>query len=248
MTATFKHSGDLGDIIYSLPTVRHFGGGDFWIAASNFTRVELTPNNWHGIDRLLARQPYIRSVRSYRMGEYAVFNLDSFRGPLNLALRKHEQMDKSLCDWVLETHNVPLTAKETAWLTVEPKTVAPVVINRTGAGRTRNACYHNFKFPWHKVWKKYGRDAVFIGTWAEYEMFCGSCGEVPYHETKDLLEAAQVIAGAKLFVGNQSVCHAIAQGLFQRVLLEVWVEGANSTFLREGVTNGFDEKVELPEI
>lgn len=245
---TFRHGGDLGDIIYALPTIRHFGGGELAIEAATFTRVCLTPDKWCGIDLLLREQPYITGVRQYRAGEYAAFNLNLFREGLNNALRKRIHLDKSLCDWVLEAHKVPLDAKEKAWLTVEPNPVAAVVINRTGAGRPQQSCYHNWKFPWHKVWRTYGKKAVFIGSKAEYELFCLTCGEVPYHPTANLLEAARVIAGGQLFIGNQSVCHAIAEGLKQRIVLEVWPHGPNCLFRREGAIHGWDETVELPEI
>lgn len=246
-----RHAGDLGDIVYSLPALRHLLGGQkalFMIEAAGYTRVQLAPYNWCGIDRLLKAQDYIHDVVPYRRGEYAVFNLNHFRENLDEALRKRQQMDKSLCDWVLETHKVPLTAKDTAWLRVPPFDAADVVINRTGAGRKENSCYHNWRFPWHKVWKKYKDRAVFIGSSAEHAMFCATCGEIPYHPTEDLYEAARVIAGAKLFIGNQSVCHAIAEGLKQRILLEVWPAGPNCLFFREGSTHGWDEKVELPDL
>ena len=28
---TYSHSGSLGDLIYSLPVVKHFGAGDFYV-------------------------------------------------------------------------------------------------------------------------------------------------------------------------------------------------------------------------
>lgn len=245
---TFRHAGDLGDIIYSLPAVRHFGGGEMLLESASFTRVPLSPDRWSGVDLLLKEQPYITGVREYRRGEYATFNLNDFRGPMFSALKMGQGRETSLCDWMLETHSVPKTAREKPWLAVEPLEIAPVVFNRSGAGREQRFCYHNWKFPWHAVWDKYGAQAVFIGTPEEYEMFRLTCGEVPYYRTANLLEAARVIAGAKLFVGNQSVCHAIAEGLKQRILLEVWPTGPNCLFQREGVTHGWDEKVKLPKL
>lgn len=244
---TFRHAGDLGDIIYALPAIRAMGGGDLFIESASYTRQKLTKDRWCGIDLLLKEQPYITSVRPY-YGENVAHNLNLFRVTMERGLASGNGHDKSLCDWVLETNGLPLTAKDEPWLTVDPKPVAAVVINRTGAGRPSHQCYHNPAFPWHRVWRKYHDNAVFIGTPAEHELFCKVCGEVPYHLTANLLEAAQVIAGASLFVGNQSVCHSLAQGLFKRVLLEVWKEGQNSSFHRDGVVNALDQNVELPEI
>ena len=68
------------------------------------------------------------------------------------------------------------------------------------------------------------------------------------YKTKGLLEAAQVIAGAKLFVGNQTATHAIAEGLKKPIVLEVWREGPNCIVHRPGVVHGWDRNVVLPEL
>jgi hypothetical protein len=48
----------------------------------------------------------------------------------------------------------------------------------------------------------------------------------------DLLEAAEIIAGAEIFIGNQSACNAIANGLGKKVILEV-CNYAPDCFLRK---------------
>jgi hypothetical protein len=75
-----------------------------------------------------------------------------------------------------------------------------------------------------------------------------TCGEVPHYKTKTLLEAARVIAGADLYVGNQTATHAIAEGLKKRIILEVWPEGPNCIVHRPGVVHGWDQYVKLPEL
>jgi hypothetical protein len=57
-------------------------------------------------------------------------------------------------------------------------------------------------------------EAVFVGLPEEYEAFQKQIGmAIPYHETRTMLELAQVIAGAEAFIGNQSQALAIAIGL-----------------------------------
>ncbi len=247
MTKTFRSAGDLGDIIYSLPVVRALGGGIFYIEASQVTRQCLTRDKWAGIDLLLRKQPYIADVREWR-GEVTEVCLNDFRPRLFARLRKGYDFKKSLADWMLETHLVPATAKDKAWLTVEPRPVAPVVINRTGTGRRQCNVYHNPQFPWHRVWQKYRDKAVFIGLPEEHEVFCNVIGDIRYERTDSLLDAARVIAGCDLFIGNQSCPHAIAEGLKKRIVLEVWPGGPNCLFEREGVVHGWDHKVKLPEL
>ena len=90
--------------------------------------------------------------------------------------------------------------------------------------------------------------AVFVGTEAEHEIFCGTCGKVPHFKTKDLNEAARVIAGCELFVGNQTSTHAIAEAMKKRIVLEVWREGPNCLVFRKDVIHGWDQFVQLPDL
>lgn len=244
---TYRHAGDIGDCIAGLPVVRFMGGGDFLIEAAHYTRQPLTPDKWCGLDILLRQQPYINDVREFR-GEYVNVNLNDFRARLFAAMRHGLHKDKSLVDWQLEAHGVPLNQKDTAWLTVEPNKIARVVFNRTGPGRSAHHVYHNLLFPWNRVWNKYHKEAVFIGTPLEYESFKAQVGQVPYYPTKNLADAARVIAGADLFVGNQSACFWLAEGLKKNLVLEVWLNGPNSNVFRSGAVQGFDQNVVLPDL
>ena len=56
--------------------------------------------------------------------------------------------------------------------------------------------------------------SVFVGLPDEHEAFCKLTGwRIDHHQTKNMLELAQVIAGCEQFLGNQSMALAIAQGL-----------------------------------
>lgn len=244
---TYRSAGDLGDLIFQLPAIRAFGGGVLFIEAAQYTRQMLTPDKWCGIDSLLITQPYIANVLEWRR-EHCTINLNDFRAALFRAIRSGRDKEKHLCHWVLDAHGIPRSAMDEAWITVEPNPIASVVFNRTGPGRSRQHVYQNPLFPWHKVWEKYKTTAVFIGSPLEYEIFCATCGEVPYHPTPNLLEAAKVIAGAALFVGNQSVCHAIAEAQKKPIVLEVWPDGPNVLSFRPGVIHGWDQNVVLPDL
>lgn len=248
----FRHAGDLGDIIYSMPVARTLANGQqcaFLIEAANYTRQLLTRDKWCGLDELMMRQPYIADVRPYRPGEGVTFNLNDFRARLFNAIKHGIGKDKHLTHWMCEAHGVPHTVLLEQWLTIDdPISAGDVVFVRAGAGRPQHQVYHNPTFPWHQVWKKYHERAVFIGTESEHEIFCATCGEVPHHKTATLLEAARVIAGCKLFVGNQTATHAIAEGLKKNILLEVWREGPNCIVHRPGVTHGWDQYVKLPDV
>lgn len=253
---TFRHAGDIGDLLAGLPVVRYFGGGVLYIEAANYTRQVLTPDKWCGIDLLLKEQPYIVDVLPWHNQNVSI-NQNDFRYHMGRALRKASMQrnpgdpafQKSLVDWQLESHSVPLTEKDKAWLSVKPEVVAPVVINRTGpTGRSHHHVYQNPAFPWHRVWKKYRDKAVFVGLPEEHALFCAVCGDIPHHRTANLLEAARVIAGASLFIGNQSAAFWIAEGLKQNLVLEVWPNGPNSNVYRPGAIQGVDQNVQLPDV
>lgn len=244
---TFRHAGDIGDIIAFLPTMRALGGGELLIEAATYTRQQLTPDKWCGVDLLIKQQPYVTDVRPWSR-EFANFNGNDFRARMHQFMGRGMFKDKSLCDWMLEAHGVPLAARDSAWLSVEPKKVARVVFNRTGPGRDGRFVYHNHLFPWHRIWQKYGKDAVFIGSELEHQVFCATCGEVPHFKTANLLEAAQVINGADLFVGNQSVCFWIAEGLKKPLILEVWPQGPNSNIFRPNAIQGTAPNFPLPDL
>lgn len=252
----FKHAGDLGDIIYSLPVVRAMtesmrAPAAILIEATNYTRQRLTPDNWCGINELLMRQAYICDVRPYNPGEGVTVNLNDFRPRLMRSLAVGIGRDKHLTHWMCDTHGVNNSCMDTAWLEIaDPIEAAKVVFSRAGAGRANHHVYQNGGFPWHYVWAKYGKEAVFVGTESEHINFCATCGEVPHYKTATLLEAARVIAGAKLFVGNQTATHAIAEGLKKNIILEVWPGGPNCLVFRPGVLHGWDHwiKDKLPEL
>lgn len=247
---TFRHAGDLGDILAFLPVMRFFGGGDLLIESAPYTRQRLTPDKWCGLDILLKQQPYINDVREWKQ-ELCNYNGNDFRAAMHHAVRKglfNQNKNKSLVDWQLEAHGVPLNQKDTAWLAAEPNKVARVIINRTGPGREPKHVYHNPLFPWHAVWHKYHKEAVFIGTPLEYSVFKSTCGHIPHYTTRDLAEAARVIAGADLFIGNQSACFWIAEGMKKNLVLEVWLNGPNSNVFRPGAVQGYDQNVILPDL
>ena len=209
----FIHSGDLGDVIYALPTVRAFGGGTIHLVNQNVGQL-------HGMSReramilapLLMAQPYVHAVR-YDLpteGEWKQggVNLNAFRFSGQDFFRQH------LADCVARTFGLPGGIAEEPWLTVQPCQWGPVFF-------ARSARYHNPNFPWRKVIEKYGQHARFVGTPAEHVAFNTEFeASVPYLATDNLETLAAVLNMARLFVGNQSAPLAIAEGLGINILCE----------------------------
>lgn len=249
---TVRHAGDVGDVILSLPAVKHLcalGGCEatVYLEAANYTRSRLTPDNWCGLDRILLAQPYVSEVHPWNGGAVDI-NLNDFRSRMFRDVKRGLNRGRHISDWVAMAHNLPTTIKDEPWLKIEPKPVAPVVIARSGPGRPPHAVYHGKDFPWGQVLAKYGNNAIFVGSQLEHEVFQAVFGTVTWCKTPSLYEVAQLIAGAKLFIGNQSCPNALAQALGIPSVLEVWHAGANASGWRPNQINGMDHKVELPNI
>lgn len=242
----FHHSGDLGDVVYSLPTIRELGGGDVFLTPDNrtpmSTREKMNPGRAELLRALLTAQPYIRSVEFCEEMPAVDYDLNQMR-----MLLRHERLDLTrgfnLARVFLRAFGLPLHHDEEAWLTVPAHRLpdTPVVINRT-------LRYRDAGFDWKHLLRQCQGRCVFIGTKDEHDDFCRVVGEVPYLPTANLFEAAQIIAGARLFVGNQSCAFAIAEGLKQRAILEACPNGSNTLFPRPTTMVGFTSTSTLPSI
>jgi hypothetical protein len=240
----FIHSGDLGDVLYALPTVRAMGGGTIHLIDSpGMTAHGMTPERIAAIQPLLESQPYISEVRTdFPVEGMDEVNLNAFR------FSGQDFVSTFLPDTTLNTFRLPVTERDTKWLTADPYhskesgMAAPVIL-------ARSARYHNPRFPWRKILEKYGRDALFVGTPAEYVAFNTEFGSsLNFKYTGDLLHLARVIASADLFIGNQSAPLAIAHGLKQNAIVEVCPYCPNCIDPRLNCWPGFDENVHLPDL
>ena len=203
----YIHRGKFGDIICFLPAMK-YRPGKLYISSHEMEGYMLGPRYYPPeiyapIVPLLELQPYVEAVEEYK-GQDAV---DANLWQLNY------KDEGNIAEDVLSYLNVPLDILKEPWLEVPKKKVASHVINR-------NITYYNQwgGFPTHEV----GEDAVFIGTKKEHEFFCDKFKKIPYYETKDFLEAASVIAGSDLFIGNQSACYWICEALKHNSVVEMF--------------------------
>jgi hypothetical protein len=235
MPSTFKHSGDLGDIIYSLPAVRALGGGVLYLdpdggktnpAVTETTyekRTSLTAQMIEAIKPLLLLQPYIQEVRPWS-GQKVDYDLDQFR--------RHVKYN-NISDSHLIAFSLPVAQRDTAWLKVDHPIVVkgrPLVISRT----TR---YHGNYLYWVYTLDKMLPHCIFVGYPKEHEIFEFTFKrKVEYYPTPDILTLARVIAGAEHFVGNQSFSQALAEAMKKPLTVEVYKPYPAAVFQREGAT------------
>lgn len=236
MPNTYKHSGTLGDLIYSLPIVKHTGGGKFylhlnqidWIGKhyygadpSPFHQGRMTLKDYEFMKSFMLAQPYIESFEPLDPKKIEItHNLDRFRAPF--VRHPGNYVDLYADVFGLRDAALKEQLRTTPWLTASSP-VAPegigVIVNRTGrwVPTDRNPAYDQ--------WKADGLDqeALFVGLPDEYDNFVKLSGwtDCKYQPTASLLDVANLIAGVGSFIGNQSVALSLAIGLG----VEFWCEG-----------------------
>jgi len=226
-TRRYKHSGALGDLIYSLPLVQYTGTGEFylhlnqidWIgqhyygsAPAAFHQGRMTEQDYIYLRDFMRAQHYIESFEPLDPATEITHNLDRFR----TAFVHHPG---NYVDIYADTFGIhdPATQRELRnqpWLTVPNPTAIPgrpIVINRT-----ERWLPPTLPEQWDQ-WRSHGQDsrAVFIGLPEEYDVFRYTTGwtATVYYPTTTMLQVAEIIAGAELFIGNQSSALALAIGL-----------------------------------
>jgi hypothetical protein len=250
----FHHTGDWGDVIYSLPVIKAMGGGVLFLSDDNKfpfprkSRERVTAEWVNNIKPLLEQQDYIWRAQFTHGTPFSTdFDLNQFRrrwqfpitDPGLSIFNQHQQE--------FNTH----WPEDQPWLTVDKPFIVPgrpIIVNLTPR-------YRNHHFPWLHLIHEYADRMAFVGTKDEasrFESLCyGQGREVPWIPTADFMEAARVIAGGSVFLGNQSALMAIAMGLGNPVIQECWQSNPNCLFRRPkniywGVTTT-DPEVEIPK-
>jgi hypothetical protein len=228
----YTHGGSAGDVIYHLAPIKDLGGGELYLNLNGPPDFRMSRERIESLLTLICVQPYITKAG---LCEAPVgINLD----------RLHENWRHGLnmSDLLSDMLGIPRTSRTEPWLSVPEKVAAAAVIMH------RSPRYHVDDFPWPRIVETYGKDAVFVGEEAEHREFTARHGHVPYYKTRNFLELAQVIAGAILFIGNQSSPAAVAEGLKANKILETvpyehWAW--NCHWERPGVIHGDSANVEL---
>lgn len=227
MTRTFFHTGDLGDVIAALPTIRAFGGGELVIGHKpNGQRESLSGGRFESLAPLLLAQDYIHSVR---WGEPPPGCID-FSGFRNIP---HDGMN--LAYWQAKYAEAVISMEP--WLAVRALHHGRPIVARSGR------C-HNSEFPWRAILPRLV-DPIFVGLADEHAAFCSEVGwRVEHVRCSTLLDCARLIAGSRIFVGNQSAPFWIAAAVGAKSVQETWAEGPNSVIHRNGMHypafNGYD--------
>lgn len=242
----FHHSGDMGDLIYGFAVIKALGAGTLFISSDNRhpypTRNRVIPTpQWVGSLASLANmQDYIWNTQwTHALPFSADYDLNKFRDYfLRPGFNKHDSL------FALQQREFSANHPEDLpWLRVDAENqIAPIVVNRTQR-------YHNDYFPWKELVQKYGNQMIFVGQLEEYRDFTAYCGStaIGWQPTPNLADLARVIAGAKVFIGNQSTPMAIALGLGKNTITEAWYNNPNCNLHRENQIHCLDAAADIPK-
>ncbi|MEW5894793.1 MAG: hypothetical protein AB1650_03380 [Candidatus Omnitrophota bacterium] len=227
---TFKHSGNLGDIIYSLPAVQALGGGELYLNNDpSKVRVKnagmshpMTDEMMRQLRELLIAQPYITDVNTF-IEQRIDYDLDQFRRRLPFP---------QLAIVYLKLFGIDFDLTKPWLFNVKEKPVHEIVIQRSDRFLNKY-CRLNWS-----LLKNYQKKCVFIGFKHEYQKFVKDTGlDIPKYPESTITEFAEIINGSKLFIGNQSLGFALAEGLKKNRILDpyypfptAWPLSNNSSF------------------
>ncbi len=232
----FKHSGLIGDIIYAIPTM---------LALAGNKRIHL---HLHINQKAL----YSRKMKHYNKGKILTEKSVEWLAPLLLSQTSFESCDiytdhrvdydldvfrkypfdyntGHICRWYFLTYGITYDLGN-PWLKVTPNENFrdKILIARSFRYRAPGISYEFLKnYP----------NLFFVGLPDEFEDLKREVPTLQYQPVNDFLELAEILAGCRFFIGNQSFPFAVAEALKVPRALEVFFECPN--VIPEGA-NAFD--------
>lgn len=226
------HSGNMGDVLYCLPVFKSLDVRKIVLYNNPDPLYTMHPSHCEIIKPLLEAEGYSVEITSNPYQDHIDYYMDIFREKSQDLFRKH----LTLCHAEKFELEPDLIEKS---LHAPPSVIADVVINRT-------ARYQNGSFDWYYLLNDIQSKIIFLGTKTEYDTFCCQTmlRNVAYYPTKNLLDAARIISGAKVFIGNQSTPYAIAEGLKVNRIQETCKEVPNCKGLTDNAVD-VEDKTDL---
>lgn len=242
----FKHSCFAGDLIYALAGIKSICENNDHKAVI-YQWLDQKGHLYQGADHpyggsmmneyafemlkpLIEAQPYVQSFNKWQ-GEKVMVDMDNLRQvkmhmpygnivtwlPMVFAEMRPEYWkpwidinrgrDPGMVDWTKFTFDVKVNK-------LRAHVSDKILINRTSR-------YHGAWIDYFHL-KKYEGKMMFVGMEDEYKTFKADWNlDLPLLEVKDFYELAVAISSCKLFIGNQSMCFAIAEAMKTPRLLEI---------------------------
>ena len=217
----FKHSGNMGDVIYSLPTI-------YTLSRQGRAHVHLNPNvkghygkKAHPLGQVMLSEKAITMLRPLLLAQPQIASCDIYGGSQSIdydldVIRKYPFSLKfgNIARWYFLVYAMNADLGK-PWLAVDADTQMRdfVVVARSQRHQAPGIDY-SFLRKFDKL--------MFVGVEAEFHEMRSMVPKIDYRPVSDFLEMARMIAGCRFFIGNQSFPFSLAEGLKVRRLLEVY--------------------------
>lgn len=242
-TVAFKNWSPAGDLLSTLPGMRQiwretgkkavimqrlnvigeaYEDAKYATFDENGTPVCMSAQQWKMLSPLLSAQEYIEKCEIWE-GQLYEIDLDRLR---ENAYTPAPHGDLYFWQQLLIPQMATFLGEE--WLHVPESANAfndliiseHVIINRTERYTNQLVSYYFLKDHEDKL--------IFAGTEKEHDVFCKQWNlRVPRLIIADFLELAQALQSCKFFIGNQSMCYHICEGIGKKRLLEICPRMAN---------------------
>jgi len=222
------HSGCIGDIIYSMPTMKALGVTNLYVANRPWTKP--IENRIGAFSRLLESQGVSVNLHS---GEDINYDLSTYR---NGGMLYGDNIASRVARWV----GVKIDPA-VPWIQINEE-------NQEAKGKiivSRGARWHGEFFPWKDLVEALGYRMLFVGLEEEHDVFCDRFGIIEYLPTVDLYDVARAIKSADLFIGNQSSPNSIANGIGARSIVETCLYAFDCIYRRDNVIYCHDGNLEF---
>lgn len=228
-TTSFKTQFFSGDVIWMMAGIKRVcaelrSRAEFYLwlnregaiyegAEHPYGRVMQNQYSYQMLKPLIESQPYIDKFVPWK-GENIIVDLDITR-VMNINL-PHGNIGR----WA--SYVFPDMAPDLSipWINlgdfhVDPDVMDKILINRTS--RYQNGLINYF------ILRKYKEQLLFVGMPEEHKRFCEEWDiDIPHYQVSDFLQLACAIKSCKFFIGNQSMCFAIAEAVKAPRILEIF--------------------------
>lgn len=216
------HSGNAGDLIYSLPAMRkaaeikgekvhlylHINVPAKYGSLSHpMGNVQMNRKMAEMLIPLLMSTDFIGECEITEEAQQVDYNFDLFR--------KFHNYTGHISQWYFHIYpELTCDLSQPIAFALQPSPEAfDIVLNRT-------ARYHNPTFDYTAL-RQYQDRITFVGLPEEYRVISAKLPNIKHYPVNDFYELAQVISGCNLFIGNQSMAYAIAEQMKHPRVVEI---------------------------
>ena len=216
------HSGNAGDLIYSLPAMRKAAEikgekvhlylrinvpGQYAGMNHPLGNVQMNQTIAEMLTPLLMATDFIGNCEITEQAEQVDYNFDLFR--------KIHNYTGHISQWYFHVYpELTCDLSIPVEFNLIPGNVAfDIVLNRTSR-------YHNPTFD-YSILKPFQDRITFVGLPQEFKVISAKLPNIKHYEVDNFYELAQAIQGCNLFIGNQSMAFAIAEQMKHPRILEI---------------------------